>query len=64
MRHNYTFLVLLVISAAIFTVFISPALKMHNMGWLSYVFYALIIVLFLYGRTARINGRPRPGSSL
>jgi hypothetical protein len=61
MRHNYIFLVLLVASAAIFTVFISPALRMHNMGWLSYVFYGLVIVIFFYGRIARINNHPRPG---
>lgn len=60
MKHNYTFLVLLVISAAIFTVFICPALKMHNMGWLCYVFYGLVILVFLYGRIARANSRPRP----
>jgi hypothetical protein len=58
MRHNYIFLILLVISAAIFAVFISPALRMHNMGWLSYVFYGLVIVIFFYGRIARINGGP------
>jgi hypothetical protein len=64
MRHNYTFLILLVISAAIFAVFICPALKMHDMGWLCYVFYGLVIVVFLYGRTAGVNGRPRtpPGT--
>jgi hypothetical protein len=60
MRHNYTFLILLVISAAIFTVFINPVLRMHNMGWLSYVFYGLVIIIFFYGRHG--GARPRPGS--
>lgn len=55
MRNNYTYLVLLVISAAIFAVFICPALKMHNMGWLCYVFYGVVIVVFLFGRTARVK---------
>jgi hypothetical protein len=62
MRHNYTFLILLVISAVIFTIFIGPALKMHNMGWLSYVFYGLVVIIFFYGRQGGARNRPRPGS--
>jgi hypothetical protein len=62
MRHNVIYLVLLIISAAIFTVFIYPVLQMHHMSWLAYVFYGLVIVAFLYGRTTMVRGRPRPPS--
>ncbi|HWR34404.1 MAG TPA: hypothetical protein VN622_00870 [Clostridia bacterium] len=61
MRHNVVYLVLLVISAAVFTVFICPFLESRGLIWVCVLFYIVIVVTFLYGRTAGLKQRkPRP----
>lgn len=55
MRHNLLYLILLVISAAIFTVFICPFLEARGLAWVCAVFYVIIVITFLYGRAAMIR---------
>lgn len=58
MRHDLVYLILLVISAAIFAVFICPYLQMYHMGWICYVVYGIVIIVFLYGRAGMQRRSP------
>lgn len=59
MRNNIWYLILLVVSAAIFAVFICPFLHAHGLSWLCVIFYVIVVITFLYGRAASVKNPGR-----
>ncbi len=60
MKGNLIYLSVLVISVAVFTIFICPYLDAKGLTWLCVLFYVLVIVTFLFGRNSTMRSRPRP----
>ena len=60
MKHDKMYLLLLLGAAVVFTVFICPFLEMQGLTWVCVLFYALVVLAFIYGRTGAMRqGRSR-----
>jgi len=59
MKDNKIFLLLLVLAAAVFTIFICPFLEMHALTWVCVLFYVLVVVAFIYGRSMVFKPKAR-----
>lgn len=59
MNRDVLYLILLAISAAIFTVFFCPFLDAHHLAWVCVVYYIVVVVTFLLGQSALVIRRRR-----
>ncbi len=50
MRHNVWFFLLMLLAAGVFFVFVCPYLRGIGRTWVCVFFYAVFVLIFIYGR--------------